>query len=316
MRGLRLVRAGEQAVDRPAGPARRSRRGSSIRRSATTLPSGCETVSRARTTVVPTAITRPPPLVRGVHQARRVPRNAEALRVGRLVALLRGDAGVQHDRRDEHAPVTSRVISSGRERAPGAGHLGAAGLGGVDGLVGGQRPASRHVAVADRVPVLGEVGRDRPAAGRVARPRAAERRTRRGSVRSHRQEARARRPPSTAPNGWSPSRSSTIQSVSGSRPGAGVESRSSSCDAVGASRGHRRRQRGRRVDDEEVAGREELRQVAEASVGDAARPPGGDEQAHAGRVELARASGGSWPRGGRGSCDGAQADAATRSLAR
>ena len=56
--------------------------------------------------------------------------------------------------------VASRVISWA-VKAPRAGHLGAPGLCGVDGLVCGQGPALRHVAVTDRVPVLGEVGRDR-----------------------------------------------------------------------------------------------------------------------------------------------------------
>ena len=51
--------------------------------------------------------------------------------------------------------------------------------------------------------------------------------------------------------------------------------------AVGASRGHGRGESGGRVDNEEIACGEELRQVTEASVGDAARPTGGDEQTHA-----------------------------------
>ena len=59
VRGLGLVQAGEEAVDCPE-PARR-RDDECVQPSpAETVPSGCATVSSARTTVVPTAITRPP----------------------------------------------------------------------------------------------------------------------------------------------------------------------------------------------------------------------------------------------------------------
>ena len=46
----------------------------------------------------------------------------------------------------------------GGEGPAGARHLGRAGLGGVDVLVGGDRPAALHVAVADGAPVAGQVG--------------------------------------------------------------------------------------------------------------------------------------------------------------
>ena len=77
------------------------------------------------------------------------------------------------------------------------------------------------------MPVLGEVGRDRLLQFEPSEPEP------RSSVRGNNPDAAPAgsanwSPVVTASNGWSPWRSSTIQSVSGSRPGTGVESRSSS----------------------------------------------------------------------------------------
>ena len=58
-------------------------------------------------------------------------------------------------------PATSSVISSAVNGTAGARHLGAAGLDRVDVLIRRERPAPRHVAVADRLPVLFEVGLER-----------------------------------------------------------------------------------------------------------------------------------------------------------
>jgi hypothetical protein len=84
---------------------------------------------------------------------------------------------------------------------------------------------------------------------------------------------------------------------------------------VGACRGHGRGEGGGRVDDEQIARGEVLRQVTEASVHDAARPARGDEQADAvtgaltGLRRLVRLKAGAQP-------EGAQADTATGSLTR
>ena len=142
---------------------------------ARTVPSGAATVSRARTTVVPTAITRP---ARGVDQPRGVLGDAVALGEGRLAALGRGDAGVEHERRDRDAAGDEAGDELGGERPPGAGHLGAAVLQREHGLVVAQGPGPGHVAVADRLAVRVQVGDDvappevergdpEPAAGRV-----------------------------------------------------------------------------------------------------------------------------------------------------
>ena len=93
--------AGEQAVD-DAHAALRGDDELGPARAASTRAVGAATVSSARTTVVPTAITRPPRRA-GVDQPRGRGRDAVALGVGRLAALGRGDPGVEDDRRDRDA---------------------------------------------------------------------------------------------------------------------------------------------------------------------------------------------------------------------
>ena len=115
-----------------------------------TTPSSSTAVSSARTTVVPTAITRCAALAGGVDPGRGGGGHTGPLRVGQLVGLERGHAGVQHDGRDADALGHEPGDHLGRERAAGAGHLGAARLGGVDVLVGAERPRPLDVAVADR----------------------------------------------------------------------------------------------------------------------------------------------------------------------
>ena len=68
---------------------------------------------------------------------------------------------MQRDGSDEDAAGDEPGDELGRERAAGARHLGAPGLRRVDVLVGGERPAARHVAVTDRPAVLGEERLDR-----------------------------------------------------------------------------------------------------------------------------------------------------------
>ena len=133
------------------------------------------------------------------------------------MALRRRDAGVQRDRGDEHAAGDEPRDQLRRERPAGARHLGAAGLERVDVLVGRERPAARHVAVADRLPVLREVGLERPRQVEPGEPEPDAGVGGEDPRRRRRREASSRSPASTPPNGASPRRSSTIQKRSGSR---------------------------------------------------------------------------------------------------
>ena len=139
----RLVPAGDQTVDslQPTfGPDHQTRPAGLRTR---TAPSARTAVSSARTTVVPTAITRPPHPCTAFDEPRGRLRHVELLGKRGLVALGRGDAGVQRDRRDQHAMPDQRRDQLGGERPPGARHLGAAGRRRVDVLVGLERPAAR-----------------------------------------------------------------------------------------------------------------------------------------------------------------------------
>ena len=84
---------------------------------------------------------------------------------------------MQRHRSDEDAAGDEPRDQLGRERPPGTRHLGAAGLVCVDVLIRRQRPATGHVAVADRLPVLGEIGleRSRQVEPREPQARAGER---------------------------------------------------------------------------------------------------------------------------------------------
>ena len=76
---------------------------------AATVPSGRATVSSARTTVVPVGDDTTAPAVHGVDEPGGLLRDPKPLRVGALVALLGGDAGMQRDRCDEDAAGNERV---------------------------------------------------------------------------------------------------------------------------------------------------------------------------------------------------------------
>ena len=211
--------AGEQAVDDPHAARRGDdERGPPLPRldAAVGARDGLQRAHDGR----PDGDDAPAPAARGLDEARGRGRHAEALGVRALAALGRGDAGVQDDRRDRHAARRQRGEDGRRHRAPGAGHLGAAGLGRVGRLVGRQRVGVGHVAVADRRPVAGQVGQQRlgqlqargpqARAGEVgrlerrapaARPgRARRRRGRRGRARPPRAARRPsdRRPPRAA----------------------------------------------------------------------------------------------------------------------
>ena len=221
-------------------------------------------------------MTRPPHCRVAVDQPRGRGRDAVALGVRALAALGRGHAGVQDDRRHRDALRRQRGEHRRGERAPGARHLRAAGL-------GRDRPSGRPTAGARRARSgsgsAHRGGPGRPAAARAApagRPRGAP-----GQVgRLERRAPAARQVAATSParpprKGSAPARSSTTQRSSPA-PGSGVERRSSSAVPSVRARGQRGRQRGRRVDDQQVAGAQEVGQIARPRVNElpgAARRP-------------------------------------------
>ena len=121
-------------------------------------------------------------------RSRAIPRSAR----GRgLAALERGHAGVEHHRGDVHAAGHQPRDHLGRERPPGARHLGAAGFDPVHILVGGERPVGPtrgSSGSAARGAPGSRAGRGRRGAGRPpiaaspCRRRAARPRLRRGGA--------------------------------------------------------------------------------------------------------------------------------------
>ena len=83
-----------------------------------------------------------------VHQPRGRLRHDVLLGLGRLVRLLAGDAGVQHDRRDHDAARHQGDEHPLGQRASRAGHLRAARDRGVDVLACLERPLALDVGVA------------------------------------------------------------------------------------------------------------------------------------------------------------------------
>ena len=146
----------------------------------------------------------------------------EPLRLRRLVRLLAGHAGVQHDRHHRHAAGHQPDQRALGQRTPGARHLGAAGPVGVHVLQGVQRPGRRRrtgsgsagrarsgsrrrstagsgtARQSRRLP--GRVRRSPPAAGR----RPASRSTSPGSPArpARRRRRAAARPPRTPSSSW------------------------------------------------------------------------------------------------------------------
>ena len=195
---------------------------------------------------------------------------------------------MQRHRSDEDAAGDEPRDQLGRERPPGTRHLGTAGLVRVDVLIRRQRPATGHVAVADRLPVLGEIRLERSRQVESREPQARSRQTARGCAPSRPPGSSNTSPTSTPSNGASPRRSSTIHSPSMSAPRAGVESRSSSSSPsarVAASAAAR-------VADvfttSRSPGATNSRQVVEAGVLDRLARPVGDEQPNAVAAESAR----------------------------
>ena len=91
-------------------------------RVAITRPCSSAAVSSARTTVVPTAITRRPVAARGLDGLGGGRRHRERLLVRRLVRLQAGDAGVQRQRREADARFcASRASTSGLNARPADG---------------------------------------------------------------------------------------------------------------------------------------------------------------------------------------------------
>ena len=219
MRRLGLVQAGEQAVHgpepalrgddevRPAlagghGAVRRRRgleRADDGRADATTRPPQPRAALTSRAVCVRDAVAL------GVRAARGSP--GEETPVCSVMGATRTP------------PATSSVTSSAVNGRPALGISALPGSRRVDVLVGGERPARRHVAVADRAAVLGEVRLDRPtgSASRASQSRAAEI-GRRRSRHARRRAARAARRPRRRRTGRSPERQLDDPAGSGRDP--------------------------------------------------------------------------------------------------
>ena len=124
VRGAGIVPSGDQAVDHPArvaGPSTRSVQPTAWR----TTPSAFAADSRARVTVVPTAITRPP-AARVRFTIRAVAGGtSKQLRDWWLARLRRRHPGVQGDRRDRNAVSHQSGYQFGAERPRRTGHFSA-----------------------------------------------------------------------------------------------------------------------------------------------------------------------------------------------
>ena len=164
----------------------------------------------------------------------------------------------------------------GRERPAGARHLGAARLGGVDVLVGAQRPRSLDVAVADRPAVDGQPGQrplgqaepgDPQAAGVAVRRRRAS-----SDAPAAERERRRRRRTGPALGGASGRPAQLDDPAVGVQLGREVHDERGAVGGDGVERG---RDRARGVDDDEVAGLEERRAAARTCCARWRRWPGG-----------------------------------------
>ena len=155
--------AGDQAVDRRhAALGRDDELGPAVGRPAPSRRRRRRSRARARRSCRRRSTRLPPARVAATGRAVAAgTRNRSGY--GRLAALERRHAGVQDDRRDADAAGDQRAsITLGREGPARARHLGAAGLGGVHGLVVGERAQARRRSRRDRPPVR---GRGRPSSG-------------------------------------------------------------------------------------------------------------------------------------------------------
>jgi len=284
VRGLRLVPAGEEAVDgADAALGRHDERRPALagRDRAVVARRRLERADHGRADGDHPASAR----VRRVDEPRRGGGDAVPLGAGRLALLERRDAGVEDDRGDGDAARDEGCDDPLAERTPGARHLGAPGLGGVDRLVGVERPLAVDVAIPDRPAVTGEVRleRRRHAQLRDPEPRPGQI----GGDERRDAAARQREPLARPPRA---ERGAVLAELD--EPVVGVGQRRGDVEvelgAVGAARAERRGHGRRRVDDEEVARHEHVRQVAGTEV---AHPPGrplGHEHPHLVALEPAR----------------------------
>ena len=181
-----------------------------------------------------------------VDAARGVRGDLVVLGVRALAAFLRGDAGVERDALDADAAVAQRLQRGLRERARGARHLGAARFGGEDRLVVAERARRGVVGVPDRCAVAVQVGeqRLRELELRDPQPAGAEiRREQRGATaRGQRERLRARLHAATV--------AAHLDDVAVPVGRGEVEIDGG---AVCPARGQRRRNRRRRIGDQQVA---------------------------------------------------------------
>ena len=226
------------------------------------------------------------PFVHGVHEPRGGRRHAVALGIRALAELERRHAGVQRERREQHAARRQLCHQLAGERPRRARHLGAAGVDREDRLVGVDRPLPWRVAIADRMPVAAQVVVDRlterearegeAAAAEVGREQLCLRAARKlepGAVSGSlgRQElgaAQLHDPVGCSCAVAGPARRREVQQQ---------------VLAVQPCR-QRRGQRGRGVHHEQVAGPQEAPDLAEAGMHQAAVRAGCHEQPHVGAV--------------------------------
>ena len=199
----------------------------------------------------------------------------EPLRARCLAGLLRGEAGVQGDRREHDAAGDQRRHQRVGERPSGRSHLGAARSGAEDGLVGVEGIAPVEIAVGDRPTdsrPAHRPGRRAPAPATAGCP---PRWARTASPAGHGSAASAapRRPHDVPGRGVEDARaasgaerSSTTRSPPSSRAATCSTTRPPCMRRVDLA-GHRRGV----VHDEHVTGAQVLGQVPEPGVGDARR---------------------------------------------
>ena len=142
--------------------------------------------------MVPMAMTRPPERRASLMRCAVGERHPEVLGVGRLVGLEGRHAGVQEQGGHADALGHQPGQDLGGEGPPGARHLGRAGLGGVDVLVGRDRDSCRARSRSGWVARGGPGSCAGARASRRGRPRGARRRRR---ARGSRASSRATRPP-------------------------------------------------------------------------------------------------------------------------
>ncbi len=187
---------------------------------------------------------------------------------------------MQHDRRHIDAAGDQAGDHAGRERPPRARHLGAAGLDRIHVLIGVERPVRSGVPVADRLAVAVEVIEQvAPAQVEVGDPEprshVARQQLRLGPVREQQPLTGMASVPAAVV------RPQLDDPAPGSLARSGRREVKHQPGAAGGARRQRRGQGARGVQDQHVAGPEQLGQLVEVAVVEPARGRVGHEHQHA-----------------------------------